>query len=151
MRPADAARPVVLLLPEPLEAFSARALAEELLRVPAVVAVDPPRATYPALARLPGAFSAAMGIKQARRLVRRLPGAPAAVVIFAPAQYPLARGLLAEVPDAELWYGPADGAAADGGRFGAMHELAGRRAALRFDPLGPADALWERLAGLGRD
>jgi hypothetical protein len=34
----------------------------------------------------------------------RLPGVPRVIVIFHPLQYPLARGLIAQYPDAELWY-----------------------------------------------
>ena len=67
-----------------------------------------------------------------------------------PPQYPLARALLAEHPEAELWYGGAEGA-------GDLHEAAAARAAVRFgaEPDGPARErnrpLWERMERLGVD
>ena len=79
-----------------------------------------------------------------------LPGHPRAIVVFAAAQYPLARALLAEHPEAELWYGGAEGG-------GDLHEAAAARAAVRFgaEPDGPARErnrpLWERMERLGVD
>jgi hypothetical protein len=146
----EPARLLVLLLPERLEAFAHRGLAEGLLRAGGVVVVDPPRAGYASLARIPDAFGVTIASKQARRLRRRLPGVPGAVAIFDPGQYPLARGLLAQVPDCELWYGPvvepADGAQR---RQADLHAMAAGRAAVRFDPAADHDALWPDLARLG--
>jgi hypothetical protein len=74
-----------------------------------------------------------------------LPGHPRILVVFDAAQYPLARALLAEHPDAELWYG--------GSGEGTLHEAALARAALRFGGTADADnrPLWERMEALGVD
>lgn len=92
----------VLLLPRELEAFILRDQAEDLLTAPGVVAVEPARVPYGAYLRLPTSVADGLAATQARRL--RLPGVPRAIVIFHPLQYPLARGLIAQHPDAELWY-----------------------------------------------
>src|SRR3954447_10316601 len=105
MASTDDRRLLVLLLPEPLETFEQRRLAEDLMQSRGVVAVDPPRTSYGSLARIPDALLVSIASKQARRLRRRLPGTPRAVAIFHPAQYPLARGILAQLPETELWYG----------------------------------------------
>ena len=81
---------LVLLLPRPLESFILRDQAEDLLRAPGAVALEPPRIPYGAIARLPDGLADALAARQARRL--KLPGHPAAVMIFHPLQYPLARG-----------------------------------------------------------
>ena len=94
----------LLLLPAALEAFSLRDRAEDLLAAPGVAAVDPPRLTYAAAARLGEGFADGLTLVQARRM--RLPGRPRALVLFDPLQYPLARALAGVHPDAELWYGP---------------------------------------------
>jgi hypothetical protein len=91
----------VLLLPRQLESFILRDQAEDLLAAP-VVAVEPARIPYGAYLRLPVSVGDGLAATQARRL--RLPGVPRAIVIFHPLQYPLARGLIAQHPDAELWY-----------------------------------------------
>jgi hypothetical protein len=140
----------VLLLPAPLEAFALRERAEDLLSAPGVAAVDPPRLSYSAAARLGESFADALAVVQARRM--RLPGRPRALVVFDPLQYPLARALAGVHPDAELWYGPI--AVPDGDRERALHELAAERAVLRFEPTdAPAHAanlpLWERMEALG--
>ena len=57
---------------------------------------------YGAYLRLPASVADGLAATQARRL--RLPGVPRVIVIFHPLQYPLARGLIAQHPDAELWY-----------------------------------------------
>ena len=83
---------------------------------------------------------------QARRMA--LPGHPRAIVVFDAAQYPLARALLAEHPEAELWYGGRATAASCTRRRAA-------RAALRFgdEPGGAARErnrpLFERMEALG--
>ncbi len=58
----------VLLLPRELERFILRDQAEDLLRAPNVVAVDPPRLPYGAFGRMPGGVADALGARQARRL-----------------------------------------------------------------------------------
>jgi hypothetical protein len=143
----DPQRLLVLLLPAPLEAFERRELAEELLRAPGVVAVDPPRTSYRRLAGLPDAIGVTLASKQARRLRRRLPGTPAAVAIFDPAQYPLARGLLVQLDEAELWYGPTE-PPGQHPRMQDLHLMARKRAALVFDPHLEEHMVWERLADL---
>lgn len=136
----DGERPlVVLLLPERLEEFALRELAEDLLQADGVVAVDPPRASYAAQARIPDAFGVTIAHRQARRLRRRLPGTPAAIAIFHPAQYPLARGLVGQLPGCELWYGRVDRPEIDAprrrrARLAELHVMAAGRAALTFVP-----------------
>jgi glycosyltransferase involved in cell wall biosynthesis len=92
----------VLLLPRELERFILRDQAEDLLTAPGVVAVEPARISYGAYLRLPASVGDGLAATQARRL--KLPGVPRVIVIFHPLQYPLARGLIARHPDAELWY-----------------------------------------------
>ncbi|MBE2316880.1 glycosyltransferase [Solirubrobacter sp. CPCC 204708] len=92
----------VLLLPRALESFILRDQAEDLLTAPGVVAVEPARISYGAYLRLPVSVGDGLAATQARRL--KLPGVPRVIVIFHPLQYPLARGLIAQHPDAELWY-----------------------------------------------
>lgn len=140
----------VLLLPRRLEELPDRERAEDLLTAPGAVAVEPATLGYHATARLTGPLRERIAAGQARRL--RLPGRPAAVVAFEPPQYLLARALLAEHADAELWY--ADGETAE--RWGDLHEAALARAALRF-PRTPSPGavrernrpLWERMEALG--
>jgi hypothetical protein len=140
----------VLLLPAPLEAFELRERAEDLLTAPGVAAVDPPRLSYAAAARLGEPVADGIAMVQARRM--RLPGHPRALVVFDPLQYPLARALIGLHPDAELWYGPAGEPAGD--RERELHERAAERAALRFERAsGPVHTqnlpLWERMEALG--
>ena len=97
----------VLLLPRTLERFILREQAQDLLRAPGVVAVEPGRIPYGAIGRMPRRSADRMARGQARRLLKRLPGRPAAVVIFHPLQWPLARELVAR-SGAELWYGRWD-------------------------------------------
>src|SRR3954453_16072167 len=92
----------VLLLPRTLESFILRDQAEDLLTAPGVVAVEPARISYGAYLRLPASVADGLAAAQARRL--KLPGIPRVIVIFHPLQYPLARGLIAHHPDAQLWY-----------------------------------------------
>jgi hypothetical protein len=83
-----------------------------------------------------------LGAGQARRLVRALRrhgDRPAAVVIFHPFQYPLARGVLAHAPGCELLYGRWDryehAYDADErlrARITELHEQAAARATLTF-------------------
>ncbi len=92
----------VLLLPRELESFILRDQAEDLLTAPGVVAVEPARIPYGAYLRVPTSVTDGLAATQARRL--RLPGEPQVIVIFHPLQYPLARGLIAQHREAELWY-----------------------------------------------
>jgi len=133
----------VLLLPAKLEQSSQRERIEALLESPGTVAVEPPAIGYGAR---PGLLRTSFAAGQARRM--RLPGRPRAIVVFDERQYPLARALLAEYPEAELWYSGASG--------GDLHEAAQARAALRFVADG-GDApvreqnrpLYERMEALG--
>ena len=135
----------VLLLPAKLESAPVRERAEDLLGAPGAVAVEPAAIGYGATGRLPAVLRERITAGQARRMA--LPGRPRALVVFDAAQYPLARALLAEHPEAELWYG---GAGADD-----LHEAAAARAALRFGGEDGAAArernrpLWERMEALG--
>ena len=139
-------RLLVLLLPEPLEAFSLRPLAEDLLRTPGVIAVDPPRATYARLSRVPELLAIGMAGRQAQRLRRKLPGVVGAVAIFHPAQYPLARALTLLDESAELWYGTLwqpGGAGED--KLADLDHMARERAAFLFEPH-ESRAVWQRLS-----
>src|SRR3954453_568349 len=86
----------VLLLPAPLERFILRDQAEDLLRAPGIVAVEPGRVPYGAYGRLPRAVAARLAGLEARRGPRALPagGRPRAVAIFHALQQPVARALL---------------------------------------------------------
>jgi hypothetical protein len=88
----------VLLLPGRLEGFALEAHAHDLLSIPRVVALEPSRV------RLPRFLSDAVSLRQARRL--RFPGRPRLLVLYHPAQYPLARALCACHENLELWYIP---------------------------------------------
>src|SRR3979409_984459 len=71
--PDEHLRPLcLLLLPRHLEGFILREQAQDLLRAQQVVAVDPPRVPYGALARLPPGLGERMADTVARRLVRAL-------------------------------------------------------------------------------
>jgi len=146
----DGERPIcVLLLPRTLDEFILRDQARDLLRAPRVVAIEPARIPYGAFGRMPASLADGLAARQARRL--KLPGPVKVVVVFHPLQYPLARGLLAEHPGAELWYSRWDRyeAAYDASprmraRLVELHELAAGRSALTF-------AASETLAQLERE
>src|SRR3954469_20826744 len=121
----------VLLLPRTLEQFILRDQAEDLLTAPGVVAVEPARISYGAYLRLPASVGDGLAAGQARRL--KLPGVPRVIVIFHPLQYPLARGLIAQHPDAELWYWRWD-------RYEAAYD-ASRRGRARLEDLHIAASL----------
>jgi hypothetical protein len=141
-------RLLVVLLPARLEASGVRERAEDLLGAPGAVAVEPAAIGYGATARLPELMRERIAAGQARRM--SLPGHPRAIVVFDAAQYPLARALLAEHPEAELWYGGREAT-------GDLHEAAAARAALRFggEPEAPVRErnrpLFERMERLGID
>ncbi len=86
----------VLVLPSKLEESALAAHARDLLDIPRVVALEPPRGRTSRLGR-----SDAVIIRQAKRL--RFPGKPRVVVLFHPRQYRLSRALSAR-HEAELWY-----------------------------------------------
>ena len=144
----DAPPIAVLLLPRSLERFILRDQAEDLLRAPGVIALEPGRVPYAVLGRIPwflGDFLAAGGT---RRL--KLPGTVAAAVMFHPLQLPLARALMARNPGCELWYARWDRYedAYDANRrlrrrLAELHQDAADRATLTF-------AASERLAELER-
>src|SRR3954447_17211806 len=125
----------LLLLPRALEGFALREHAEDLLGGPGVVGGEPPR--IGASARVPAAVADGLSAGQARRL--KLPGVPRAIVIFHPLQYPLARGLIAHHPDAELWYwrhdsGEPERSARRRERLEELHFAASLRASLLVAP-----------------
>jgi len=88
----------VLLLPEMLDDFAFGPHARELLSIPRVIALEPSRV------RTPRVLREATAMRQARRL--RLPGLLRLLVLYHPAQYPLARALCSQNEQAELWYVP---------------------------------------------
>lgn len=89
-----------LLLPGRLEGFAREDHARGLLSIPRVIALEPSRV------RPPGFLRDAICQRQARRL--RFPGRLRLVVLYYPAQYPLARALCAHYQDLELWYIPPE-------------------------------------------
>ncbi|MEA2212165.1 MAG: hypothetical protein QOF83_2113 [Solirubrobacteraceae bacterium] len=117
----------VLVLPSRLERFALEAHARELLAIPRVVALEPSRVATPRFLR------EATALRQASRL--RWPGTPRLLVLYHPAQYPLARALGARHEAAELWYLPPDRGdltaedSRETAELGAFDELARERAA----------------------
>lgn len=95
--PADDAL-AVLLLPGRLEGLALEGHARDLLAIPRVVALEPSRM------RPPRFLEDALCQRQARRL--RFPGRLRLIVLYHPAQYPLARAMCAHYQDLELWYVP---------------------------------------------
>lgn len=90
----------VLLLPGRLEGFAREDHARGLLSIPRVIALEPSRI------RPPGFLRDAVCQRQARRL--RFPGRLGLLVLYHPAQYPLARALRARYQDLDLWYIPPE-------------------------------------------
>jgi hypothetical protein len=88
----------VLLLPGRLEGFARERHARGLLSIPRVIALEAAHYRPPALLR------DAVSQRQARRL--RFPGRLRLLVLYQPAQYPLARALVARSQELELWYLP---------------------------------------------
>jgi hypothetical protein len=86
----------VLLLPGRLEGIALEAHARDLLSIPRVIALEPSRVRPPRFLR------DSISLRQARRL--RFPGQPRLLLLYHPAQYPLARALCARYEDLELWY-----------------------------------------------
>ena len=137
----------VLLLPGRLEDFELAAHARDLLSIPRVVALEPPRS------RGPGSLREAVSALQARRL--RFPGEPRVLVLYRPRQYPLARALLGVHEHAELWYVPPDPAVFRTASDRSDDELARSRAAWVLtaspdgDPRAENEPLRSRLTELG--
>jgi hypothetical protein len=86
----------VLLLPTTLEEFDLAEHARDLLSIPRVVAVEPPR--WRRRAVLGDDMQA---LRQVRRL--KFPGRPRVIVLYDPRQYHLGKMLCAHY-EAELWY-----------------------------------------------
>src|ERR1700730_4878352 len=86
------------LLAGPLEGFDREDDARGLLSIPRVIALEPSRM------RPPGFLRDHVCSRQARRL--RFPGRLRLLLLYHPAQYPLARALCARHEDLELWYIP---------------------------------------------
>jgi hypothetical protein len=132
----------VLLLPSELDEFARADEVRDLLRAPAVVAVEPARTAR---------TGELVSNLQARRVIRKLHGAPRVVVLYDARQYPLARALVARGSESELWYGGTQ----PEGEAALLHDLAAQRAALRFEVSREGAAfqrnapLWERLEELG--
>lgn len=142
----------VLLLPSKLEEFELAEHARDLLSIPRVLAVEPPRWQRRAL----------LGRDmQALRHVRRLkfPGQPRVIVLYDPRQYHLARVLCTRY-EAELWYSPreslpqAGGGAEDEEELALLDQFAGELASGRLtpgekdDPRADNEPLRRRLAEL---
>jgi hypothetical protein len=143
-----------LLLPAPLERFILRAAAADLMRARGVVALEPGRMPYGAVARLPEPVVRMLSRRTAVRLARRL-GDLRVVVIWHPLQLPLAEALLERRPAAELWYARWDRyeRARDASprlrrRLEALHARAAERATLVF---AVSDALVELEREAGRE
>jgi hypothetical protein len=142
----------VLLLPRTLEQFILREQAEDLLRAPGVVAVEPGRLPFGVFGRVPERAAQRIAATQAQRLLRGLPGRPVAVVLFHPLQWPLARELARRTPGrCEVWYGrwdrfehAYDASDAVRARLTAWHQEAAAASALTF-------AASDRLAAIERD
>ena len=113
--PADDAL-AALLLPGQLEGFAREEHARGLLSIPRVVALEPSRM------RPPGFLRDAICQRQARRL--RFPGRLRLLVLYHPAQYPLARALCARYEDLELWYVPPRRESMEAGDAAHRRELA---------------------------
>lgn len=127
----------ILLLPCRLEDFELAAHARDLLTIPRVVALEPPRT------RLRGPLVEVVSMRQARRL--RFPGEPRVLVVYHPMQYPLARALGSCYDRTELWYVRNDTAASrpeEGRRQAELEE---------FDTLAAERATHTVLASPGTD
>jgi len=146
---------VLLLLPRALDGFILEDQARDLLRAPGVMAIGPPRMRYGTLVRLPNIARDALARALAQRMLHALDGELRAVVIFHPVQWPVARALLAESAQAELWYGRWDRYelaydASPGMRWTleALHRAAASRSSLTFVA---SDRLAELESEAGRE
>lgn len=86
----------MLLLDDRLEDLALEDHARSLLSIPRVIALEPARV------RAPRVLRASAVTRQAARIW--VPGTLRVLVLYHPAQYPLARALNALHPDSELWY-----------------------------------------------
>jgi hypothetical protein len=111
----------ILLLPCRLEDFELAPHVRDLLEIPRVMALEPSRR------RTPTALRDAVSTRQARRL--RFRGEPCLLVLYHPRQYTLARALLAEHEEAELWYCQPDPQTMPGEDLTTLDENARARAA----------------------
>jgi hypothetical protein len=142
----------VLLLPSKLERFELVGHAQNLLEIPRVVALEPPRLLTS------GWLADGLTTRYARRV--SFPGDPRVLVLYHPRQYPLARALVAQYESPELWYAPPEreSMAAAAGRHGdelsALDDRARERAdqilavTLEGDPRLENDPLRRRLLEL---
>ena len=105
----------VLLLPGALEGFEREEHARSLLSIPRVVALEA------SARRAPSWLRHAAPIRQARRL--QLPGRLRMVILYHPAQYPLAIALSGRHDEAELWYLPPDRSSVSGHNAEETREL----------------------------
>jgi hypothetical protein len=131
----------LLLLPAALEQFPLSDHARKLLAIPRVVALEPPRH------RTPRWLRDTIPARQVRRL--RLPGEPRVIVLYDPAQYPLARGLCARYERAELWYLRGDIDVAEDDEWADLDQLAQQRA-VETRSIGSAEALTDAEEALRR-
>ena len=139
-----------LLLPGPLEGFAREDHARGLLSIPRVIALEPSRM------RPPGFLRDQVCSRQARRL--RFPGRLRLLVLYHPAQYPLARALCARYQDLELWYIPPEREAMEAAdeahsrELTALDQIARERATRVIVASGPSvddESLRARLRELG--
>jgi hypothetical protein len=139
-----------LLLPGPLEGFAREDHARGLLSIPRVIALEASRL------RPPGFLRDQVCSRQARRL--RFPGRLRLLVLYHPAQYPLARALCARYQDLELWYIPPEREAMEAAdqanprELAAVDEIARERATRVIEAGGPYvddESLRARLRELG--
>lgn len=147
----DAPRPTcVLLLPRPLERFVLRDQAEDLLRGPDVVAVDPPRVGYGAALRLPDKALGPLSGRQAQAMLKDLQAdgrEPRVIVFFHATQEPVATALRRRT-GADLWYWRWDRYEAAGdanedrrARLALLHRRASDQASLVVASSGKLEAL----------
>jgi hypothetical protein len=139
-----------LLLPGPLEGFAREDHARGLLSIPRVIALEASRL------RPPGFLRDQVCSRQARRL--RFPGRLRLLVLYHPAQYPLARALCARYQDLELWYIPPEREAMEAAdeanprELAALDEIARERATRVIEagvPYVDDESLRARLRELG--
>ena len=92
---------LVLLLPTKLEDFAQRERAEDLLKAPGAIAVEPPPVSWKKLGALPDVTLAQIAKRQAKRM--KLPGVLRAIAVFEATQKALGEALAARHEGAELW------------------------------------------------
>ena len=134
----------VLLLPGALEGFAREQQARSLLAIPRVIALEASRWRPPAFLR------DGVAQRQARRL--RFPGRLRLLVLYQPAQYPLARALTAQYQDLESWYLPAAPQVTQSADEAALDALARERATQVLEPVAGSvddEPLRARLRELG--